>query len=166
MDWSVGEESGRYTVVLNDSDGALRLSSVQHDGMETDSPEISITRDDHHGRLRVEIAGTLRLAHVAKVGDSWWIHLDGRIHVVRAREPGNAGTEPSEGSLSAPMPGTVLEVHIKEGQRVRKGQTLVVLEAMKMEHRIQAPKAGEVTELHFSVGDRVDMGEILVQISD
>ena len=166
MDWSVGEESGRYTVVLNDSDGALRLSSVQHDGMETDSPEISITRDDHHGRLRVEIAGTLRLAHVAKVGDSWWIHLDGRIHVVRAREPGNDGTEPSEGSLSAPMPGTVLEVHIKEGQRVRKGQTLVVLEAMKMEHRIQAPKAGEVTELHFSVGDRVDMGEILVQISD
>ena len=166
MDWSVGEESGRYTVVLNDSDGALRLSSVQHDGMETDSPEISITRGDHHGRLRVEIAGTLRLAHVAKVGDSWWIHLDGRIHVVRAREPGNAGTEPSEGSLSAPMPGTVLEVHIKEGQRVRKGQTLVVLEAMKMEHRIQAPKAGEVTELHFSVGDRVDMGEILVQISD
>ena len=166
MDWSVGEESGRYTVVLNDSGGALRLSSVQHDGMETNSPEISITRDDHHGRLRVEIAGTLRLAHVAKVGDSWWIHLDGRIHVVRAREPGNAGTEPSEGSLSAPMPGTVLEVHIKEGQRVRKGQTLVVLEAMKMEHRIQAPKAGEVTELHFSVGDRVDMGEILVQISD
>ena len=166
MDWSVGEESGRYTVVLNDSDGALRLSSVQHDGMETNSPEISITRDDHHGRLRVEIAGTPRLAHVAKVGDSWWIHLDGRIHVVRAREPGNAGTEPSEGSLSAPMPGTVLEVHIKEGQRVRKGQTLVVLEAMKMEHRIQAPKAGEVTELHFSVGDRVDMGEILVQISD
>jgi len=79
---------------------------------------------------------------------------------------GSAGTEPAEGSLSAPMPGTVLEVHVKEGQRVRKGQTLVVLEAMKMEHRIQAPKAGEVTKLHFSEGDRVDMGEILVQIGD
>ena len=64
------------------------------------------------------------------------------------------------------MPGTVLEIHVKEGQRVRKGQTLVVLEAMKMEHRIQAPKAGEVTNLHFSEGDRVDMGEILVQIGD
>jgi len=49
---------------------------------------------------------------------------------------------------------------------VRKGQTLVVLEAMKMEHRIQAPKAGEVTNLHFSEGDRVDMGEILVEIGD
>ena len=166
MDWSVGEDSRRYTVALNDSDGALRLSSVQHDGMELDSPEISITRDDHHGRLRVEIAGTLRLAYVAKVGDAWWIHLDGRIHIVRAHEPGSARTEPSEGSLSAPMPGTILEVHVKEGQRVRKGQTLVVLEAMKMEHRIQAPKAGEVTNLHFSEGDRVDMGEILVEIGD
>ena len=68
MDWSVGEDSRRYTAALNDSDGALRLSSVQHDGMELDSPEISITRDDHHGRLRVEIAGTPRLAYVAKVG--------------------------------------------------------------------------------------------------
>ena len=166
MDWSVGEDSRRYTATLTDSDGALRLSSVQHDGMELDFPEISITRDDNHGRLRVEISGTPRLAHVAKVGDVWWIHLDGRIHTVRAHEPGSAGTEPAEGSLTAPMPGTILEVHVKEGQRVRKGQTLVVLEAMKMEHRIQAPKAGEVTNLHFSEGDRVDMGEILVQIGD
>ena len=166
MEWSVGDDSRRYTAALVDSDGALSLSSLQLDGMKLDSPDVSITRDNLHGRLRVEIAGTPRLVHVAKVGDVWWIHLDGRIHVVRAHEPGSAVAEPAEGSLSAPMPGTVLEVHVKEGQRVREGQTLVVMEAMKMEHRVQAPRAGVVTKLHYSEGDRVDVGAILVEIGD
>ena len=64
------------------------------------------------------------------------------------------------------MPGTILEVHVKEGQRVREEQTLLVMEAMKMEHRIQAPKAGEVVKLNFSEGDRVDMGATLVELGD
>ena len=64
------------------------------------------------------------------------------------------------------MPGTILEVHVKEGQRVREGQTLLVMEAMKMEHRIQAPKAGEIVSLNFSQGDRVDMGATLVELGD
>ena len=64
------------------------------------------------------------------------------------------------------MPGTILEVHVKKGQRVREGQTLLVMEAMKMEHRIQAPKAGEIVSLNFSQGDRVDMGATLVELGD
>ena len=63
------------------------------------------------------------------------------------------------------MPGTILEVHAKAGQRVREGQTLLVMEAMKMEHRIQAPKAGEVLSVNFAEGDRVDMGATLVELT-
>ena len=55
---------------------------------------------------------------------------------------------------------------VKSGQRVRQGQTLLVMEAMKMEHRIQAPKAGEVIAVHFETGDRVDMGANLVEIGE
>jgi biotin carboxyl carrier protein len=64
------------------------------------------------------------------------------------------------------MPGTILDVLVKSGQRVRQGQTLLVMEAMKMEHRIQAPKAGEVIAVHFETGDRVDMGANLVEIGE
>ena len=84
----------------------------------------------------------------------------------KRQEPGSPDSSLSEGSLSAPMPGTILDVMVKTGQRVREGQTLLVMEAMKMEHRIQAPRAGEVTSVYFQKGDRVDMGANLVEIGD
>ena len=107
-----------------------------------------------------------QLAHVVKVKDDWWIHINGRIHVVHGHEPGSADSAAGEGGLTAPMPGTILEVHAKAGQRVREGQTLLVMEAMKMEHRIQAPKAGEVLSVNFAEGERVDMGATLVELGD
>jgi biotin carboxyl carrier protein len=63
------------------------------------------------------------------------------------------------------MPGTVREVLVKTGQRVREGQPMMILEAMKMEHQISAPEPGEVSSIYFKEGDRVDMGEILISIA-
>ena len=166
MEWSVGEDTGRYTASVLDSEGSLSLSSLNLNGLAVDTPDVSISRDDQHGRLRVEIAGAPRRVHVTKRGDDWGIHLDGRIHGVRMHEPGSAEAKSAEGGLSAPMPGTILEILVKQGQRVLEGQALMVMEAMKMEHRIQAPRAGEITRLHYLVGDRVELGAILVEIGD
>ena len=144
----------------------MALTGFTSDGVEQAHSEISVARDNQPGRLLVEVNGQAQFAHVAKVGDSWWIHLDGRIHVVNGHETGSADSSAGEGGLTAPMPGTILEIYAKAGQRVREGQTLLVMEAMKMEHRIQAPKAGEVLSVNFSEGDRVDMGATLVELGD
>ena len=64
------------------------------------------------------------------------------------------------------MPGTVLDVMVREGQRVREGQPLMTMEAMKMEHRILAPKSGEVISINYNQGERVDMGSVLVELGD
>ncbi len=64
----------------------------------------------------------------------------------------------------APMPGTIQQIIVKKGQKVRSGQTLIILEAMKMEHKIKAPKSGEILSINYSVGDRVDMGVNLIEI--
>ena len=166
MEWNVGESSERYTAKLTDTEGTLALTGFTSDGVEQAHSEISVARDNQPGRLLVEVNGQAQFAHVAKVGDSWWIHLDGRIHVVNGHETGSADSSAGEGGLTAPMPGTILEIYAKAGQRVREGQTLLVMEAMKMEHRIQAPKAGEVLSVNFSEGDRVDMGATLVELGD
>ena len=66
--------------------------------------------------------------------------------------------------VAAPMPGTILKVNVKNGDAVKEGQTLVVLEAMKMENDIMAPKAGTVTQVLVSKGSSVDTGAPLVVI--
>ena len=82
MEWSVGESSERYTAKLTDTEGTLTLTGFTSEGVEQTHSEISVVRDNQPGRLLVEVNGQAQFAHVAKVGDSWWIHLDGRIHVI------------------------------------------------------------------------------------
>ena len=66
--------------------------------------------------------------------------------------------------VNAPMPGTILKVNVSQGQAVKAGQVLVVLEAMKMENEIMAPKAGTVTQVVTSKGASVNTGDVLVVI--
>ena len=76
----------------------------------------------------------------------------------------NAGATEEEGSFTAPMPGGVLEVLVSMGDAVSAGQALLVLEAMKMEHRVTAPYDGTVTAVHVAQGDRVQQGEMLLEV--
>ncbi len=67
-------------------------------------------------------------------------------------------------AVSAPMPGTILKVNVTQGQSVKEGEVLCILEAMKMENEILAPKAGSVTQVLVSKGSTVDTGAPLVVI--
>ena len=165
MEWSVPDKKERYRASLQEGEGSVSVKSLTRDGTEVDIPETSVEAEGKPNRVTVTVGGEAKLAHVTRTGDTWWIHMDGRAHEVLFHEQGSKSSD-SEGSLKAPMPGTVLQVMAKEGQRGREGQHLMTLEAMKMEHKILAPKPGGITKVHFSEGDRVDMGSSLVEIGD
>ncbi len=76
------------------------------------------------------------------------------------------GVDDISGGQVAPMPGAVLAIEVEAGAPVRKGDLLVILEAMKMEHRITAPLAGTVASVHVTQGDQVDNGQLLVTIEE
>ncbi|MHB8682078.1 MAG: acetyl/propionyl/methylcrotonyl-CoA carboxylase subunit alpha [Acidimicrobiales bacterium] len=76
------------------------------------------------------------------------------------------GSHLAAGSLVAPLPGTVVKVHVGTGDVVSSGDTLVAIEAMKMEHEVRAPTAGTVTEVHVSAGDQVEAGRLLVVVHE
>lgn len=81
------------------------------------------------------------------------------VIVPRFIEPGN---EVPEGGLVAPMPGKVIEVRVKKGDKVKAGDTLIIIEAMKMEHSIKATENGKVTKLMVSLNQQVDNGATLL----
>ncbi|HEX6975781.1 MAG TPA: acetyl-CoA carboxylase biotin carboxyl carrier protein subunit, partial [Vicinamibacterales bacterium] len=70
------------------------------------------------------------------------------------------------GSLSAPMPATVLRIHTEAGARVQRGDTLILLEAMKMELPIRATSGGTVTEVRCREGELVQPGTTLIEIDE
>ncbi len=79
----------------------------------------------------------------------------------RFKEP---GTEKTIGGLVAPMPGKVIDIKVKKGKKVKAGETLVILEAMKMEHSIKAAEDGKVSELLISINDQVENGALLMVV--
>jgi biotin carboxyl carrier protein len=77
-----------------------------------------------------------------------------------AAKPAGAGEK-----VPSPLPGVIIEISVKEGQQVKQGQKVVVLEAMKMENEIPAPKDGTITEIHVHKGDTLQEGDPVVTIA-
>ncbi len=88
----------------------------------------------------------------------------GALTLVKAPRFRLHDAEAAGGGPISPLPGTVIAVHVAAGDAVSDGQLLMVVEAMKMEHKIIAVGDATVTEVRFAVGDRVDQGELLVAL--
>ncbi|PVC96612.1 acetyl/propionyl-CoA carboxylase subunit alpha [Streptomyces sp. CS090A] len=116
-------------------------------------------------RVTVELDGTV--GHFHRSGD--WLGRDGDTWHVQDYDPVEASLSGAGRSgadtLAAPMPGTVTVVKVAVGDEVEAGQSLLVVEAMKMEHVISAPHAGTVTELDVTAGATVAMDQILAVVA-
>ena len=113
--------------------------------------------------IDVEVGSHRFFAQVTRADDQILINMPfgdlDAVIVPRFIEPGN---EVPEGGLVAPMPGKVIEVKVKKGDKVKAGDTLIIIEAMKMEHSIKATENGKVTKLMVSLNQQVDNGATLL----
>ncbi|MDA9258541.1 biotin/lipoyl-binding protein [Gammaproteobacteria bacterium] len=113
--------------------------------------------------IDVEVGSHRFFAQVTRANDQILINMPfgdlDAVIVPRFIEPGN---EVPEGGLVAPMPGKVIEVKVKKGDKVKAGDTLIIIEAMKMEHSIKATENGKVAKLMVSLNQQVDNGATLL----
>jgi len=120
------------------------------------------------GRLRLVGDGGVTVAEITPVGSRRFVRLGVLDFVLEREERGTPRTaSAAHGSgLEAPMPGVITKVMVVVGDEVGKGQPLVALEAMKMEHLIRAPRPGRVRRVAASPGQMVQAGVALVELEE
>ncbi|MGE5462998.1 MAG: acetyl-CoA carboxylase biotin carboxyl carrier protein subunit [Syntrophothermus sp.] len=121
------------------------------------------------GRLDLLIDGKRVTAYVSSDDARRWVTVNGQTLILTkssGARKNRGGHAHASGGLTAPMPGQVRAVNIREGEAVTKGQTLLLLEAMKMEIRIQSQREGRVRKLFVKQGQTVEKDQILVEIEE
>ncbi len=145
-------------------DGRFRLGDGTTATIHQWSPAgIDATVGDRRVRLQVTRGGSAGPA----AGDRLYVH-DGAVDldVVVLPRFTVPGSDAPTGGLTAPMPGKVLDVRVAVGDTVSAGQVLLILEAMKMEHRITAPTDGTVTAVSVAAGDQLERGAALLHVEE
>lgn len=134
-------KGAEYTVKINDVEG--NMAKVEVNGIP----------------FEVEMERPMHLTHKPVIRPVAHVHHGPVTPCAQPEVPAGNGT-----AVRAPLPGTVNAVAVTVGQAVKKGQTVVVLEAMKMENNINAECDGTVTAVHVNKGDSVREGAMLVTI--
>jgi propionyl-CoA carboxylase alpha chain len=115
--------------------------------------------------IQIEIEGTAIVCWVHRIGTTWFVNSRaGQTDLVELPRFVEAAGAAGAGGPTAPVPGRIVAVEVSVGDRVSAGQTLVVMEAMKVEHRITAAADGEVVEILVEPGRRVDAHDLLVRM--
>jgi len=146
-------------------DGRFDTRAAAGDG-EPSRHMVELRRRTADG-VELVIDGRRFRATVTSDGDRWLVHgPQGDVELRELPRFPVAGLETVAGGLTAPMPGKVISTHAAVGDRVESGQLLLVLEAMKMEHRVTAPEPGTVSEFRVAEGEQVGNGELLVVVEE
>jgi 3-methylcrotonyl-CoA carboxylase alpha subunit len=124
----------------------------------------TVTRGTASGELLVCDGERIQRLFAVVAGPVTWVFHDGDVFRLEESAGTRRATQ-SHGSLSAPMPATVISVNVAPGDDVKSGQTLIVLEAMKMELPVRAPGDGRIRAVHCKAGDLVQPDVSLIDFA-
>lgn len=111
--------------------------------------------------------GVEKKAHIEKIGTKYWVHLNGETIVVdllQSNKRSKSGGGSENDKIVSPMPGKITKIFVKEGDHVKQGQALLVMEAMKMEYTLKADLDGLVEKTFCQLNDMVPVGKVLIQL--
>jgi 3-methylcrotonyl-CoA carboxylase alpha subunit len=145
-----------------------RLNAAAHhdlvfmDGKERHTVRISFADGAPHLEIGGREFSGVQQARAVRDGHDWHVFWNGLHRKLSLKEELQTPQDATAGSLAAPMPGKVIQVLVETGAHVKKGEALLILEAMKMEHTIAAPANGVVKEILFAAGEQVAEGAELI----
>ncbi|MBB4003535.1 acetyl-CoA carboxylase biotin carboxylase subunit [Aurantimonas endophytica] len=165
--WGVARQTARF----EDENGTRRDIVVSDRGnrrfsvaAEGETLDLTVMGADAEG-ARVSVDGHVFDAGIACDADGQTVFLEGEAHRFRHYSAVAHAEEEGSDRIIAPMPGLVRLVRVQAGDAVKKGEALVVIEAMKMEHSLVSPRDGVVGEVVVAIGDQVEDGALLLSLA-
>jgi len=140
------EGAGRFRVRVDDAEFVLEVEPLADGGFRLAGPR------------------GVHLAEVTVAGTRRFVQVSGMDFVLERESGARRGSGTHGGGLEAPMPGVVTRVLVAPGDHVKRGQPLVILEAMKMEHVLRSPRDGRVLAVKARAGELVNGGVPLVEL--
>jgi 3-methylcrotonyl-CoA carboxylase alpha subunit len=175
--WRLNQSPAPQTISLRcgDVEASIDATAIGNDGidkgwqLQIGGRDYAVTAEaGEDGRLAATLDGARSSAIVLQHAHRLAVFISGEnweFEIVDPLAPPE-GADLGAGRLTAPMPGRVIELLVAPGAAVRKGQPLVVIEAMKMEHTIAAPRDGVVAAVNFAAGDLVEEGAELIALGE
>ncbi len=159
------------TITLRDANGTEYRVAMADERISVNDVVLNVAQlDDAAMRFRRTESSEERgapgsVAYAVSSGETQWVFLNGRVFTFEVEQPGRRrGSRGVAGSLMAPMPATVRRIEAQPGQVVRRGDILIVLEAMKMELPVRAPADGTIARVNCREGELVQAGQELVEL--
>lgn len=166
----------KYATTLNDKTYIIEINDDRR--VIVDGVEYAVDFESVSGQpvYTLLIDGRSYEAYIYETEDrqAWQVLLRGDLHTIRVEDEREQRLRAAAGAiapaasgefhLKAPMPGLIVAVPVAEGQPVKKGDNLVILESMKMQNELKCPREGTVTRVKVQPGDSVEQNQILVTV--
>lgn len=170
--WWLNMPTRRQFELVLDAQRYLLMISAHPDSQQTHTWQVQLEDTQHllstrlsEDRLDAIVDQVPLRCYVARYEHELWLFYQGQRFDIQLHQPHfESNIQAAADSLTAPMPGMISQLKVAVGDKVAAGQTLLIMEAMKMEHAIRAPSAGTVAELYYAQGCQVAAGCELLRL--
>lgn len=162
----------KYITTIEDKEYRVEIVDDKHIRINDRLLEVDLVAVDGQPVYSLLIGGKSYEAYIYPEEKEWQVLLRGQQYKAtvederekRLKSTGGARAESGEFHLKAPMPGLVVSVPVEEGQAVKKGQVLVILESMKMQNELKSPRDGTVHRIRVRAGESVEQRQTLLSV--
>jgi biotin carboxyl carrier protein len=164
----------KYITTVEDKQFLVDIIDDKHVSVDGKIYEVDFESVSGQPVYSLIVDGKSHEGYVAQADDNWQVLLRGRLYPItvederekRLRSAAGGGVaEAGEFHLRAPMPGLVVTIPVEEGQQVKKGQVILILESMKMQNELKSPRDGVVGRVRVKPGETVEQKQTLLSIS-
>jgi biotin carboxyl carrier protein len=163
----------KYITVVGDKQFLVEIIDDRHVSVDGKIYEVDFESVSGQPVYSLIVDGKSHESYVAQVDDIWQVLLRGRLYPVSVEDErekrlraaaGGGVAETGEFHLKAPMPGLVVTIPVAEGQEVKNGQVLLILESMKMQNELKSPRDGKVNRIKVKAGESVEQRQTLLSV--